>query len=259
LIPWLVISLLAGASCFSAQDSPLFEGHVGPFYSRTVIWDAGRFTEQNLRSYRKQLSQELKDYRAWTIAVFIDKGDATRELYGKLPTEETYDQWLELYNKFGRRLLPMAEFLTYESNTVLRMRDSSGICSETVLSGDNFLKVRVDDIDFEILKTYFTPLPPHTTVTPGDEAMIWLSVRSSSFPNENQARDFSSLMQKRFQQKRVNVTIRTDSYFITDGRFPILYRFDQDGSPPSREQYEHSRTMYCFCERPGIQCSHSGD
>lgn len=257
LIRWLVISLLAGASCCPAQDSTLLQGHVGLFYSRTVIWHATRFTEQNLRSYYKRLSRELKPYRAWTVMVFIDKGDATRELYGKLRTEETYDWWLQLYNQFGRKLLPMAEFLSYEDNTVLRMRNSAGTCSEIVLSGNNFLRVRVSDIDFEILKTYFTPLPPHTVAAPGDEAMIWVYVRSSSFPNEDQAREFSLLMRKRFQQKRIIVMIRTDSYFITDGRFPIMYRFDQDATPPSREQYEQSKTMYCFCERPGIQCSHS--
>ena len=259
LIPRFVTALVAGALSCPAQDSTLLQGSVGPFYGRAVLWDATNLTEQNLRSYHKQLSRELKPYRAWTVMVFIDKGDATRELYGKLRTEETYDWWLELYNQFGRKLLPMAELLTYEDNAVLRMRDAAGTCSETVLAGENFLRVRQNDIDFKILETYFTGLPPHTAATSGDEAMIWVYVRSSSFPNENQARDFSSLMQKRFRQKRVIVTIRTDSYFLMDGRFPIMYRFDKEGAPPSREQYEHSKTMYCFCERPRIQCSHSGE
>ena len=257
LIGWAIISLLAGAFCSTAEDSTLLQGRAGPFYGRVVIWEATKLTEQNLRPYYKQLSVELKAYRAWTVMVFIDKGDATRELYGKLATEETYDWWLGLYNQFGRKLLPMAEILTFEGNAVLRMRDSSGNCSETVLSGENFLRVGVDHIDFEILETYYTGLPPHTASAPGDEAMVWVYVRCSSFPTPDEAREFSLLMRKRFQQKRIIVVMRTDSYFITDGRFPILYRFDQNPTPPSQEQYERSQTMYCFCDRPDIRCSHS--
>jgi hypothetical protein len=253
MIQILTVLLVSTLSC-SAQDSVFLEGPTGPFYGRAVVWKDTELNRQNLQSYFEQLVRELRSYRAWNVWVFVNKDDATRELFGKLRSEETYDWWLTLYNEFGRELLPMAEFLTYENNTVLRLRDRAGLCSETVLSGDNFLRVRDDGVDYDILQIYYGGLPPHTQSAPGDEAMIQVYVRSSVFPTVEQASRFSLLMRDRFRQKRIIVTIRTDSYFILDGRFPIVYRFDQDGTPPTPEEYERSKTMYCFCERPEIRC-----
>jgi hypothetical protein len=186
--------------------------------------------------------------------VFIDKDDATRELHGKLATEKGYGWWLELYNRFGHGLLPMAEMCRFGDNGALRFRDSSGTSSEIVLSGANPLRVDLKNIRFEVLKTYIGPLPPHTEPRPGDGAMISVYVRASSFPLADQARAFSLLMRRRFRQKRITVKFRTDAYFLTDNVFPILYRFDPPGTPPTREQYERSKTMYCFCDRRGIPC-----
>jgi hypothetical protein len=242
----------------TAQSSTLWEWKLGPFYTRSVLWDAAELTEPNLRTLYGQLSRELKDNRAWTVEVFTDKADAGHESAGKMVAETDYDRWLGLYNEFGRRLLPMAEILAYEKNAVLRLRNSAGACSEVVLSGENFLRVPMGAVEFEILKISYHPLPPSTEPSSGDEAMVSIYVRSPALPNEDQARQFSLLMQKRLQQKRIIVAFRNDAYFLTDGRFPVVYRFDPTARPPSREQYEQSETMYCFCELPGIQCGLRG-
>jgi hypothetical protein len=200
------------------------------------------------------LSRELKGTRAWTVSVFVDKNDATRELYGKAATEKGYDWWLELFEKFGRTPLPMAEILSWQENAVLRLRDSSGTCSERVLSGENFLRSHEAGIEFEILRTSYHPLPPHERPSRGDEAMVTIYVRASSYPRTDQARQYSLLMRKRFQQKQILVLFRTDSFFLAQTAFPIIYRFDSTAKPPSREQYEQSKTMYCFCDDPDVRC-----
>ncbi len=238
---------LAFASTFSEQS-------VGPFYSRALVWDVKDLTEQNLRSLYRQLSLELTSRRAWKIEVFVDQDDATRELHGKLRTEETYDWWLKLYNEFGKHLLPKAEILSCDNNAVLRIRNSAGTCSEILLAGDNFLRVKEGPIDFELLETYFHRLPPHTKPRRGDEAMISVYVRASSFPSTKQATALARLMRQRFRQARIAVAIRTDSYFITDGAFPIVYRFDPDGSPPTRAQYDQSQHMLCFYRGGEVVC-----
>jgi hypothetical protein len=186
--------------------------------------------------------------------VFIDQRDAEREVSGKMRTDPSYDWWLGLYNRFGRDPLPMAEILSYDGNGILRLRDQSGKCTESILSGENFLRVRRGAIDFEILKIYYRPLPPHTESSLGDEATVSVYARASTFPGPEEARDFSLLMQKRFKQRRIMTVIRTDAYFLTDHAFPVVYRFDQKPVPPGRKQYEQSKTMYCFSDRPGIQC-----
>ena len=251
--PPLLVAILAATTCL-ALDHTLWQGKAGPFYSRVVVWDAAELTEPNLRLFYQQLSRELRENRAWTVDVFIDKNDAERELHGLMATEGDYDWWLNLYNRFGRTLLPMAEIQSYGNNAVLRLRDSAGKCSETVLSGDNFLRANVDNAKFEVLKIYYRSLPPHTEPRPGDETMISVYVRSSPFPTVEQARAFSQLMEERFQQKRVMVIFRADAFFLTDGAFPIMYRFDRAATPPSREEYAHSKTMYCFCDQPGLPC-----
>jgi|SRR5271157_1195244 len=249
-----LVAVLAAGFC-GAQDSSLWEWKTGPFYSRGVLWDIKRLAEPNLRSFYQRMSRELEDYRFWTVGVFTDRDDGMREVSGKLKADELgYDWWVGLYNKFGRKVLPAAEVLGYQGNAVLRLRDSSGTCSEIVLAGDNFLRVHLGGLEFEILKTYYAPLPPHVEPSPGDEAMVFTYVRASSFPNTDQAREFSQLVLHRVQEKRVVVLFRTDDFFIDDNRFPIVYRFDPTTPPPSREQYRQSKTMYCFGDRPGILC-----
>jgi hypothetical protein len=81
----------------------------------------------------------------------------------------------------------MAVILGYQENAVLRRRDRSGACSETVLAGDELLRVHVDSVEFEILEAYYRSLSPHTESSHGDEAMISIYVRASSFPSVDQA------------------------------------------------------------------------
>ncbi len=241
-----------------ADNPTVWERRDGPFLSRAVLWKAADLTTSSLRSFYADLVPQLKGYRGWDVEVFVDRSDLTRELYGKLATEGTYETWEELYVKFGRSVLPMAELYGYEDNAVMRVRDSAGVCSQVTLAGQDFLSMRLDDTMFDILKIYYHPLPPDARPVPGDEAMVSVYARASAFPSVDRAREFSHALQQRFGQKRVVVHIRTDSYFITDGGFPVLYRFDQKPAPPSREQYEHSRTMYCFCEVTGTLCRSSG-
>jgi hypothetical protein len=251
-IPLLIAMLAASPSPVLGQT--LWEGRTGPFCSRSFLWRAAELTEPNLRSLYQRLSRELDGNRAWTADVFVDRDDAAREVSGKMVTEKGYEWWLDLYNKFWRKLLPMAEILSQGKNGVLRLRDGTGICSETLLSGDNFLRANADHVKFEILKIYYRGLPPHTKPSPGDEAVISIYVRASSYPSAEQAREFSRLTQSRFQQRRIRLIFRADAYFLADLEFPVMYRFDPAATPPSREEYEHSKTMYCFCDQPGIPC-----
>lgn len=248
------VAAMLGLACSLALGRTLSEAKVGPFYSRVVVLGASELTEANIRSLYGTWSRELNESRAWIVDVFIDQRDAEREVSGKMRTDPSYDWWLGLYNRFGRDPLPMAEILSYDGNGILRLRDQSGKCTESILSGENFLRVRRGAIDFEILKIYYRPLPPHTESSLGDEATVSVYARASTFPGPEEARDFSLLMQKRFKQRRIMTVIRTDAYFLTDHAFPVVYRFDQKPVPPGRKQYEQSKTMYCFSDRPGIQC-----
>lgn len=254
LIRVAVLALLAAPSCMAAA-STLWGGKVGPFYGRVILWNAAELNRESLQLYYEQLSQELRGNLAWTVSVFVDQDDATREVSGKLKVENLdYAWWLELYRKFGRNLLAAAEILCYQDNAVLRLRDSTGKVTESVLAGSNFLHVQLDRVQFEILKAYYGPLPPHTSSAPGDEAAVHIYVRASSAPISGEAREFSRLMQERYKQKRVTVLIRTDAFFLTDWVFPIMYRFDAATTPPTREEYEKSKTIYCFCDQPSLPC-----
>jgi len=254
-----VIVLGFGLPVASVRSAPavsrvLWERKDGPFYSAALLWDIRDFTEPQLRQACSALSKQLREKRGWTVSIFVDEDDATRELHGKLRTEGDYDWWSSLYNQFGRALLPMAEASGLGGNVVLRFRNQAGVSSETVLSGENFLRISLRGVDFDILKQSFSPLPPGVAPTSGDEAMIFIYVRASSFPDVRLAQEFGRLMRARLGERRIVVGFRTDSFFIEDTGFPIMYRFDPSLAPPSREQYEHSRTRYCFCDEPDVRC-----
>jgi len=140
---------------YHGRGATIWERRDGPFFSRAVLWDPVDFSEENLRSFSGELAQEMKGNLAWDVGVFVDRSDLTRELYGKMVTDQGYEWWQKLYIKFGQSLLPMAEFFGYENNIVMRLRDNAGNCSEVTLQGHDFLRVNRDGIEFEILK-FFT-------------------------------------------------------------------------------------------------------
>jgi hypothetical protein len=207
-----------------------------------------------MRTVYERLSKELSDKVAWTADVFVDESDATRESAGKLSVEIDYDWWWALYKRYGRELMPMAEISAYGTDAVLRIRTANNIVSERVLAGENFLHLKLETTNFEILKQLFHSLPPNTPPGPGDEAMVFIYVRASLFPSVDLARRVSSILQARVRQKRTIVLFRTDAYFIDDNFFPIVYRFDQPNSPPSLAQHETTKTMICSSGHPGITC-----
>ena len=255
LMAWgsaLSIMLLQTSSV--APATRIWQRTDGPFRGRALVWAPADFTEANLRSFYLRLAPAMKGRRAWLVDVFVDEGDATRELHGKFASEGTYERWLWLYDRFGRHLLPMAKFYGLEDSAVLRLRDAAGVCYEIVLAGTDFLRLNSAGIKFELLEIGYHPLPPSVKPTSGDDAMVSVWVRASQLPNTDQARDVSRLLQDRFLEKRVRVHFRTDSYFITDDSFPIMYRFDQEPNPPDKEGLSRSNSISCFCERPGIRC-----
>jgi len=148
----------------------------------------------------------------------------------------------------------MAEYYGYGDSAVLRVRDIAGACTETLLAGTNFLHLAADSISYDILQVYYHPLPPIVTASPGDEAMVSVWVRASRLPTERESREVSRVLQTRFQQRRVDVAFRADSYFISDDSFPIVYRFDPQPRPPSKEVFQRSKQVRCFADEPGIRC-----
>jgi hypothetical protein len=246
--------LLLAASCLG-QGRIYWERKDGPLYTRYEIWRVADLTPGNIRSFYRRLAPEMNGYRAWVVKMFVDEAEATRDLYGKLATGVDYERWSQLYEQFGRKLGPVAMIMSQGRDAVARLRDKGGNCTETVLAGSNWLRSRVSRVEFEILEAYYHPLPPIADEpSPGDEAMVDINVRASPFPTMVQAQDFSSIMRSRFQERRVTIIIRQDAYFLTDEAFPIVYQFDETPSPPTKDEYLRSKTMYCFCDQPTIQC-----
>jgi hypothetical protein len=47
------------------------------------LWSRSDLIEENLRLVYGDLSPELNDTRGWTVDIFVEQGDATREMHGK--------------------------------------------------------------------------------------------------------------------------------------------------------------------------------
>lgn len=75
--------------------------------------------------------------------------------------------------------------------------------------------------------------------------MVNVYVRASRPPSLDQARDLAALLQARLRQRRLDVAIRTDSFFILDTTFPVVYRFDPFRRPPTEREYNEGPEVYC--------------
>lgn len=245
---WLLLAAFCLPGFCQAAPETLWEQHSGPYLTRYMLWAPHDITEANVREYYRNIRSEIGDERAWTVRIFADRDDANRDLYGKLRTEEDYEWWKQLYDRYGRTLAPAAELVGRKGRVSMRIRFATGHCKEVTLEGTSLLHFGDGDYSYELLRVAFRPLPPGQTPveTAGAEITVW--IRARRLPNSDRAQLFRARLVDLFGSSRLTVVFRSDAWFLLDGGFPIVYRFDEKPVPPTKEQFQAGPTRYCMPE-----------
>ncbi len=206
---------------------------------------------------RAFLAANRERYRLLQLSIFTDELDARRTGSGKGSTDVSYEGWRQLYELYGRRPQPMAETIVTQRGAVMRWRDAVGHVGRVVLKGQDPLVVRLDGSTFEILELAVSRGEDDYMYSPLAPTRVYLAVRTRA-PGLERARKYTLLLAKQWGLAHVSASFRQDSWFITNERFPLVYRFEETMPPPTEAEYRASATNSCLLASGRIHCDCQG-
>lgn len=153
------------------------------------------------------------------------------------PDHLSFESWKRWHDASEKSQGPIAEMISVDGNSILRLRDLDGHISEVVLQGKNPLTVGMAQI------LYFG----FSGSTPGliQPARVDIFVKSNPLIDMEAARSLLKAWADRFPEFSVSLRVREDMWFTTDWTFPFFFPFGEDGKPPAQKEYAQTHTIMC--------------
>lgn len=227
---------------------------------RDIIVADHEFTLFQLeKRFRGLLRQEGAVPRVLKVEAFTDPKTVSGTF--KYTSDVSYEAWLAWYLDYAKAIPSSAELLVINGNAAMRVRDASGAIQTLVLEGSNPYALNAGGIDFYLLHLAASKSAPITSKKWDERTYVsTLSLFLVTQGNVNQkvAEAVSEKLRAMTGVEQATVEIRSDAWFIRDEAFPIVSPYVKLGTPPTKEEYEHSRQWSCIANSEGVQCSISG-
>jgi hypothetical protein len=174
---------------------------------------------------------------------FTDEADCARTESGKGASDVSFESWRVLYEKYGRNPLPAADLTVVrdasdEDVAIVRYRSGDEVRQEAMtLDGKeapNPLLILKGGAKFEVLA-----LIPDTDGT----VSAYVKVSNTTANLEGIGFPIATKLAWMLSSK-VEMYLRTDSWFISDSAFPIVFRFEAPSLPPTESEYNASPTLH---------------
>lgn len=229
----VLISREAGGIRFIAMTS------APPIYAGTVEGIRARQHNANILSVTE---------------IFQNRRTALNVLSGKGATDlDNRAVWRQKYLDDAKTVPPdFAEIVQVGKDVIIRMLQN-GKYSERLVSGRNPLVCGDGKDECEIIWISVGIIPPHQE-TVYDRPRIHLFVRTKRLPDVSQARRISALLQERFSTELLSVSFRTDTWFIDDTDYPVIYPFKEDSVPVDLEKIEAGYEVVCVSVGRDTKC-----
>jgi hypothetical protein len=220
---------------------------------RAVIADSAQFAtiaEDFYRGWESKLSDRARLSVIW---MFSTEAQGTAITWGKGRFHIDYDWWVSAFRWEANRIQPLALAVFSRRGGVLVMRSATGEIHRRVLGGKDPLRVSINGLELEILDLRFPGMAPRNSVGyEKDYAMIY--VRAKKPLTEQSTRLTVATISAETTLTKASVLIRSDSWFIDDPFFPVVYPFEHQLIPPGAEAYSASKTAICRLEGNYIHC-----
>jgi hypothetical protein len=180
--------------------------------------------------------------------------DADRLLAGpRLEFHCTYEEWLAKVSesRVQQGECPVVqEAMKVGASIVYRSIDKKCSIDHLLLQGGSDpLLLRIGNSQIEILSMDFgEPAKADRKQRAQFRLYAWADRRSVT---EALARALTAKMKAMAGGLDVSVRLRSDAWFLADCGFPLLYGFGKrEGVPPTKEQFLHTRTVFCSAFDP---------
>lgn len=244
---WSAIARMASAAPVIYADQ--YEG----ITVRAVVADSARFVtmaEEFFREWKPRLSDRARLSVIW---MFTTQEQGTALTWGKGRFHIDYDWWASAFRWEANRIQPAALVVLSSRGGVLIMKSGSGEIHRRVLGGKDPLTVSVDGLESEILDIRFPGMAPRKSVgCEKDYAVIYVKAKRPL--TEQATRITVATISAETTLTNALMLIRSDSWFIDDPYFPVIYPFEPQLIPPTAEAYSASKTAICRVQGDHLHC-----
>lgn len=244
---WPAIATMAGLGPLMYTDE--YKG----IMVRALVADSTRFVALAEEFFRAWKPGPADRARLSVIWMFSTQEQGTAITWGKGRFHIDYDWWAWAFRSEASRLQPVALIVLSSRGGVLIMRSATGEIHRRVLGGKDPLLVSVGGLECEILDLRFPGMAPRKSVGyEKDYAMIY--VRAKQPLSDQSTRITVATISAETTLTKALMLIRSDSWFIDDPFFPVVYPFEPQLVPPTAEAYSASKTAICRVEGDQIHC-----
>jgi hypothetical protein len=248
-----VLAFMALSSCPSFCGV-LYDWQEQGIRVRAVVISSPEFTDTNIVKLAGEFAASSAGSRVATLWLFTNESDAQNELGWSGAAHPRYEDWLGVYTRAARKVLPAAEVISTKKGAVLRIRDVGGRVPRRVLRGVDPTLYTVEGIEFEVLDVRFPGGPPNwQTAHPPTHADFY--VRSSSTPSIGSAEAVTRRLLADFVMTDCFARIQSGSWFVGDFGFGPLDRFAPDLRPPSKTTIHGLTQTSCGTFGTDVSCT----
>ena len=211
------------------------------------------FSEDYVKSLYRKHKQTASI--ALVISSFENRKDAAL-LQGRGVTERGYAGWKEMSEHWTtgeKKSLRMLELMSIGPNAIIR-RVNNGAVTKTVLAGKDPTILDVNGCRGDILHVGFHRLPVSQSGSSPGPVIIGINVKTDIFPAKGQALAITYYLYKVFRHREIQVSIRSDSWFLDDPFFPAWFPFGDNFGPRNLTEFRSHREMLCWGDSRGVKC-----
>jgi hypothetical protein len=233
----LLTIVLSLGSLFGGEQKELYLWQNHGVLVRKLLFSPEEFNLTRLEKFfRDSISEADPRFNLVKISVTVD--DANSNAKGL--DEYSYELWSDFYPKISKNVPPVAELLIFNRGAVMRVRDLEGKVHHLLLKGSDPLTFETKNYRFEILWV-------GVSRRSGDNVNIHFFVVGSPPLLVEQASEATRALSRLLKNGDVSVSLRTDSWFIKEFDFPLIYPFaTRLGPAPSSVEYKRSAQTHCW-------------
>ncbi len=219
----------------------LFDEDSRGVIDRAVVVERADFSFARLEDMgRHFLASKRGSYKLLRLTVGADPFAVANALYGFQSTNklDRYDELTQRIRNEGLPRTPIARLLALGNGAVLDYRDSSGFQRKLLAGSQDPTVITVANCKYRLLHFF-------DQGTKGDVSSINVFVEVSPRLSIANCILLTRTLKQRFQPLSVDVSVRTDTWFIRNALYPAVYPFQVDITAPSRFRYLNDRWVTC--------------
>ena len=228
------------------------------YFERALIVPPDTFSAESLERLSTDfLTNRTADFKLYRLILGVSPQVVAEHTGGgKGFLHVACEGGVRMYNErvATKRVGPIAEITSLGGSAVLRWRGVDGRIGKKVLHGEDPMRMQVGGSEVELLHVVGVEAKPRFRDPPEELYRIHYFARTRDQPSLELARAAAHELSTRVGLRMISVELAEDHWFLDYSLFPIVYRYETVGEPPSCEEYSGGLRARCSFWDGELRC-----